>query len=126
MYSRTHGIIAITAPGSGYPKSTWPHAAALENKRVPKAERDRRVRSAADVLGLSPLLNRKPRQLSGGQRQRVAMGRAIVREPAVLLMDEPLSNLDAKLRVRMRAEILRVHKAIGATCSSPGSSDHRR
>jgi multiple sugar transport system ATP-binding protein len=87
---------------------------ALENKGVPKAERDRRVRSAADVLGLTPLLNRKPRQLSGGQRQRVAMGRAIVRSPSVFLMDEPLSNLDAKLRVRMRAEILRVHKAIGA------------
>jgi multiple sugar transport system ATP-binding protein len=66
------------------------------------------------ALGLSELLNRKPGQLSGGQRQRVAMGRAIVREPSVFLMDEPLSNLDAKLRVRMRSEVLRVHKAIGA------------
>jgi multiple sugar transport system ATP-binding protein len=87
---------------------------ALTNKKVPKGERDRRVREAAAALGLSSLLNRKPAQLSGGQRQRVAMGRAIVREPSVFLMDEPLSNLDAKLRVQMRSEILRVHKAIGA------------
>ena len=87
---------------------------ALTNKKTPKAERDRRVRSAALALGLSELLNRKPGQLSGGQRQRVAMGRAIVREPSVFLMDEPLFNLDAKLRVRMRSEVLRVHKAIGA------------
>jgi multiple sugar transport system ATP-binding protein len=87
---------------------------ALTNKKVPKAERDRRVRAAAAVLGLSGLLNRKPARLSGGQRQRVAMGRAIVREPSVFLMDEPLSNLDAKLRVQMRSEILRVHQEIGA------------
>jgi multiple sugar transport system ATP-binding protein len=87
---------------------------ALINKKVPKADRDRRVRSAAAALGLIDLLGRKPGQLSGGQRQRVAMGRAIVREPSVFLMDEPLSNLDAKLRVRMRSEVLRVHKAIGA------------
>jgi multiple sugar transport system ATP-binding protein len=87
---------------------------ALENAGVPKAERDRRVRAAAASLGLSELLRRKPRHLSGGQRQRVAMGRAIVRDPAVFLMDEPLSNLDAKLRVWMRAEVLRVHKSIGA------------
>jgi multiple sugar transport system ATP-binding protein len=87
---------------------------ALTNRKTPKDERDRRVRSAAAALGLSGLLNRKPAQLSGGQRQRVAMGRAIVREPSVFLMDEPLSNLDAKLRVQMRSEVLRVHKAIGA------------
>jgi multiple sugar transport system ATP-binding protein len=87
---------------------------ALANKKVPKAERDRRVRSAAVTLGLDDLLGRKPAQLSGGQRQRVAMGRAIVREPSVFLMDEPLSNLDAKLRARMRSQVLRVHKAIGA------------
>jgi multiple sugar transport system ATP-binding protein len=87
---------------------------ALENAGVPKAERDRRVRAAAASLGLSELLRRKPRHLSGGQRQRVAMGRAIVRDPAVFLMDEPLSNLDAKLRVWMRSEVLRVHKSIGA------------
>jgi multiple sugar transport system ATP-binding protein len=88
---------------------------ALTNKKIPKAERERRVRSAAATLGLSGLLNRKPAHLSGGQRQRVAMGRAIVREPSVFLMDEPLSNLDAKLRVQMRSEVLRVHKAIGAS-----------
>ena len=87
---------------------------ALTNQKIAKEERKRRVRSAAAALGLSDLLNRKPAQLSGGQRQRVAMGRAIVREPSVFLMDEPLSNLDAKLRVQMRSEVLRVHKAIGA------------
>ena len=87
---------------------------ALENKKVEKAERDRRIRHAAGILGLGELLGRKPKQLSGGQRQRVAMGRAIVREPSVFLMDEPLSNLDAKLRVQMRSEVLRVHRSIGA------------
>jgi len=87
---------------------------ALENRKLPRAERDRRVRAAADILGLSGLLGRKPRQLSGGQRQRVAMGRAIVREPTIFLMDEPLSNLDAKLRVQMRTEVLTVHRRIGA------------
>ena len=87
----------------------------LENKKVPRADRDRRVRAAAAVLGLGDLLGRKPGQLSGGQRQRVAMGRAIVREPSVFCLDEPLSNLDAKLRVQMRAEILRVHRQAGAT-----------
>src|SRR3984957_14474093 len=74
-------------------------AFALENKKIPKAERDRRVHEAASILGLTTMLGRKPRQLSGGQRQRVAMGRAIVREPGIFLMDEPLSNLDAKVRV---------------------------
>jgi multiple sugar transport system ATP-binding protein len=87
---------------------------ALENQKVAKAERDRRIRHAAGILGLGDLLGRKPKQLSGGQRQRVAMGRAIVREPSVFLMDEPLSNLDAKLRVQMRSEVLRVHRSIGA------------
>jgi multiple sugar transport system ATP-binding protein len=87
---------------------------ALENKKVAKAERDRRIRDAASVLGLTKLLGRKPQQLSGGQRQRVAMGRAIVREPSVFLMDEPLSNLDAKLRVQMRSEVLRIHESVGA------------
>jgi multiple sugar transport system ATP-binding protein len=87
---------------------------ALENKKIPKAERQRRVRDTAAILGLTGQLNRKPRQLSGGQKQRVAMGRAIVREPAIFLMDEPLSSLDAKLRVQMRAEMLAVHRRIGA------------
>jgi multiple sugar transport system ATP-binding protein len=98
----------------------YPHLTAHENiafslsmRGVRKAERDRRVRDAAKVLGLTDVLDRKPRQLSGGQRQRVAMGRALVREPAVFLMDEPLSNLDAKLRVQMRTEVLRVQRRLG-------------
>ena len=86
---------------------------ALRMKKTPKNEIDRRVREAASVLGLTEWLNRKPTQLSGGQRQRVAMGRAIVRNPSVFLMDEPLSNLDAKLRVQLRAEIARVQQKIG-------------
>jgi multiple sugar transport system ATP-binding protein len=100
----------------------YPHLSVYENiafglkvKKMPKAEIDRRVRSAADVLGLEPFLKRKPRALSGGQRQRVAMGRAIVREPAAFLMDEPLSNLDAKLRVQMRAEVSRLQRDLGTT-----------
>jgi ABC-type sugar transport system ATPase subunit len=86
----------------------------LKMARLPKQEIRRRVDEAAAMLGLGDLLNRKPRQLSGGQRQRVAMGRAIVREPAAFLMDEPLSNLDAKLRVEMRGEIIRVQRRIAA------------
>ena len=87
----------------------------LRNQKVPKDEIDRRVQAGAEILDLTPLLKRKPRQLSGGQRQRVALGRAIVREPAVFLMDEPLSNLDAKLRVATRAEILKLHHRVGTT-----------
>jgi multiple sugar transport system ATP-binding protein len=87
----------------------------LRNKRVPRNEIDRRVRDAALILDLGDLLKRKPKQLSGGQRQRVALGRAIVREPAVFLMDEPLSNLDAALRVATRAEILKLHHRVGTT-----------
>src|SRR6202041_2555197 len=84
--------------------------------RVPKADRDRRVREAARLLDLDDeLLDRKPKQLSGGQRQRVAMGRAIVRDPKVFLFDEPLSNLDAKLRVQMRVEIKRLQQELGTT-----------
>jgi multiple sugar transport system ATP-binding protein len=86
----------------------------LKMAKVPKAEIRRRVDEAAEMLGLTDLLDRKPKQLSGGQRQRVAMGRAIVREPAAFLMDEPLSNLDAKLRVEMRGEIIRVQRRIAA------------
>jgi multiple sugar transport system ATP-binding protein len=87
----------------------------LKMRDFPKAEIDARVRSAAKVLQLEPLLRRKPRELSGGQRQRVAMGRAIVREPKVFLFDEPLSNLDAQLRVDMRSEIKRLHQSLDAT-----------
>jgi multiple sugar transport system ATP-binding protein len=100
----------------------YPHLSVYENiafglrlKKLPKDEIDRRVRQAAKVLDLEPWLKRKPRNLSGGQRQRVAMGRAIVREPAAFLMDEPLSNLDAKLRVAMRAEIARLQSDLGVT-----------
>ncbi len=90
-------------------------AFALKLARVPKPEIDSRVRKAAAIIELEPYLDRKPGQLSGGQRQRVAMGRAIVRQPAVFLMDEPLSNLDAKLRVQMRAEIARLQRDLGVT-----------
>ena len=87
----------------------------LRNKGTSRKETDERVRSAAEILQMSDLLKRKPKQLSGGQRQRVALGRAIVREPAVFLMDEPLSNLDAKLRVETRAEILKLQQRLGTT-----------
>ncbi|PTW51512.1 sn-glycerol-3-phosphate ABC transporter ATP-binding protein UgpC [Rhodovulum kholense] len=87
----------------------------LRNRRMPKAEIARRIATAARILQLSDLLDRKPRALSGGQRQRVAMGRAIVREPAAFLFDEPLSNLDAKLRIHMRGEIKQLHRRLGTT-----------
>ncbi|PZQ50734.1 MAG: hypothetical protein DI556_06350 [Rhodovulum sulfidophilum] len=90
-------------------------AFSLDLRRTPKAEIDARVTEAARILGIEPLLDRKPRALSGGQRQRVAMGRAIVRHPQVFLFDEPLSNLDAQLRVQMRAEIRALHDRLGAT-----------
>jgi multiple sugar transport system ATP-binding protein len=100
----------------------YPHMSVFDNmafglklQKVPRAEIDQRVRDAARILGLDELLNRKPRALSGGQRQRVAMGRAIVRKPQAFLMDEPLSNLDAKLRVQMRAEIARLQHELNVT-----------
>jgi multiple sugar transport system ATP-binding protein len=88
---------------------------ALRQRKMPKEEIDRRVSDAARILGLEPLLERKPRALSGGQRQRVAMGRAIVRNPNVFLFDEPLSNLDAKLRVQMRSELKELHQRLATT-----------
>ncbi len=87
----------------------------LKERKVPKAEIKRRVSDISTMLGLDELLKRRPAQLSGGQRQRVAMGRALVREPAAFLLDEPLSNLDAKLRVQMRAELKRLHARLGIT-----------
>jgi multiple sugar transport system ATP-binding protein len=100
----------------------YPHMSVKDNmsfglklKKVPKADIERRVNETARTIGLETMLNRKPRELSGGQRQRVALGRAIVREPAVFLMDEPLSNLDAKLRVQTRAEIARIHQRLKTT-----------
>jgi multiple sugar transport system ATP-binding protein len=100
----------------------YPHMSVRENlafglklRKVPKAEIERRVKETAETIQLEKLLDRKPKELSGGQRQRVALGRAIVREPAVFLMDEPLSNLDAKLRVQTRAEIARLHQRLKTT-----------
>src|SRR5215211_7117250 len=100
----------------------YPHMTVYDNisfglrmQKVPKSRIDKRVREMSGVLGLDSLLGRKPRQLSGGQRQRVAMGRAIVRDPAVFLMDEPLSNLDAKLRVQMRTEIKKLRERVRTT-----------
>ncbi|HWM92056.1 MAG TPA: sn-glycerol-3-phosphate ABC transporter ATP-binding protein UgpC [Thermoanaerobaculia bacterium] len=100
----------------------YPHMTVRENlefglkiRKTPKPEMDQRVREAADILGISEYLDRKPKQLSGGQRQRVAVGRAIVRKPSVFLFDEPLSNLDAKLRVQTRAEITRLQKTLQTT-----------
>ena len=100
----------------------YPHMTVAQNMAfpltlagAPKADKARHVARAAEILGLGPLLDRYPRQLSGGQRQRVAMGRSIVRDPKVFLFDEPLSNLDAKLRVAMRAEIKALHQRLGTT-----------
>ena len=100
----------------------YPHMSVFDNlafglklRKMPKAEIDKRVREAAQILGIDPLLERKPKALSGGQRQRVALGRAIVRHPQVFLMDEPLSNLDAKLRVQTRVQILQLHERLQAT-----------
>ena len=100
----------------------YPHMTVYENlafslkmRKLPKSQIDARVRQAVDILGLNDFLNRRPKALSGGQRQRVAVGRAIVRHPSLFLFDEPLSNLDAKLRVSMRAELIKLHKRLKAT-----------
>src|SRR5512136_1644980 len=100
----------------------YPHMSVYENmafglklRKTPKADIDRRVKEAAEKMGIAHLLDRKPKQLSGGQRQRVAVGRAVVRNPAVFLLDEPLSNLDAALRVKTRTEIKRLQRELGVT-----------
>src|SRR6202142_2682230 len=100
----------------------YPHMTVAENigfalklRKLPKDKLDSQVKETAELLGLTEWLDRRPGQLSGGQRQRVAMGRAIVREPSVFLMDEPLSNLDAKLRVQMRAEVARIQRRLGVS-----------
>ena len=100
----------------------YPHMTVYDNmafslklRKTAKEEIDQRVKEAAEILGLTQYLDRKPKALSGGQRQRVALGRAIVRKPKVFLMDEPLSNLDAKLRVQMRSQIIKIHERVGAT-----------
>ncbi len=100
----------------------YPHMTVYKNmayglmqRKMPKDEIDRRIRAAAEILGITPYLDRKPKALSGGQRQRVALGRAMVRDPDVFLLDEPLSNLDAKLRTTMRSEIAKLHKRLGTT-----------
>ena len=135
LESITHGTIAIgdTVVNTVPPKerdiamvfqnyALYPHMTVYDNmgfglklRKLPKEEIDRRVRRAAEILGLEEFLERKPKALSGGQRQRVAMGRAIVREPQAFLMDEPLSNLDAKLRVQMRAEVSKLQDDLGTT-----------
>ena len=120
-------VTRVSAAGRGLAMvfqsyALYPHMSVYDNlafglalHKVPKPEIRRRVREAAQTLDIESLLGRKPRQLSGGQRQRVALGRAIVREPAVFLFDEPLSNLDAKLRVQTRAEISKLHQRLGTT-----------
>ena len=115
--SRERDIAMVFQSYALYPHMTVADniAYGLKLRRMDKSEIEKRVKRAADMLELGPLLDRKPKQLSGGQRQRVAMGRAIVREPQVFLMDEPLSNLDAKLRVQMRAEIAQVQRDLQVT-----------
>ena len=117
LHPRERGIAMVFQDYALYPHMTVAQnmSFALQNLRFPKAEIEQRVRQAAAMLRIEPLLGRKPRQLSGGQRQRVALGRAIVRKPAVFLFDEPLSNLDAKLRATMRVELSELHAKLQTT-----------
>src|ERR1700759_2051545 len=117
MAPRDRDIAMVFQSYALYPHMTVRQnmAFALQLKKTPKAEVDRRVQEAADILDLTEHLERKPANLSGGQRQRVAMGRAIVRDPKAFLMDEPLSNLDAKLRVQMRAQVARIQRKFDTT-----------
>ena len=114
---KNRGIAMVFQNYALYPHMTVKEnmAFSLKIKRVPKEEINERVEKVAEIIGLSDYLNKKPSELSGGQRQRVALGRAIIRNPKVFLMDEPLSNLDAKLRTSMRSEIINIHKKVGAT-----------
>src|SRR5207248_11223260 len=114
---RVRDIAMIFQNSALYPRMTAAGSMgfALRMRKLPKGQIKTRVTDAAGVLGLMQTLNKRPRTLSGGQRQRVAMGRAIVREPQAFLMDEPLSNLDAKLRVEVRAEIARLQRDLGVT-----------
>ena len=114
---KNRGIAMVFQNYALYPHMTVADnmAFGLKLRKTSKAEIRRRVEEAADILGLTSMLNRKPKALSGGQRQRVALGRAIVRKPEVFLFDEPLSNLDAKMRVQMRAEISKLHARLNAT-----------
>jgi multiple sugar transport system ATP-binding protein len=117
VYSKDRDIAMVFQNYALYPHMTVREnmAFALKMRKESKAEVERKVREAAELLDITPYLNRKPKELSGGQRQRVAIGRAIVRHPAVFLMDEPLSNLDAKLRNQMRAELIKMRKRIDTT-----------
>ncbi len=117
LQPRDRDIAMVFQSYALYPhKSVYENLAfGLRNRRVPRADIHRRVLSVAELLEITDLLQRPPRHLSGGQRQRVALGRAIVREPAVFLMDEPLSNLDAQLRVTMRAELIKLHEQLATT-----------
>ncbi len=115
--SKDRNIAMVFQSYALYPHMTVHNnmAFGLSLRKVPKPDIERRVKEAARILGIEDLLKRKPRQLSGGQRQRVALGRAIVREPAAFLLDEPLSNLDAKLRVQTRTELSKLHQRLGTT-----------
>jgi len=117
MSPRDRGIAMVFQDYALYPHMTVRQnmAFGLKLRKLPKSEIETHVQETAGILGIKDLLDRKPRQLSGGQRQRVALGRAIVRKPSVFLFDEPLSNLDAKLRAQMRTEILKLHDKLKAT-----------